>query len=147
MIITDWISAIGTAMGSLAALLAVWAAWLVWQRQKLLSQRQLLLPLWEYLSKLNNLDRTAPVVQDVLNNINTLELVALCCEGEMIDVSVIKKTFLKPFISLYDQIKMVPAGTALGKSGLQLLEDVPEVTQFYEELKTCIALDRTPTRR
>jgi hypothetical protein len=130
----EWISALAAAIGSIAALLAVFVAWLIWQKQKLLSQRQLVLPLWEYMAKLNAIDPKAPIVPVVVKTMNTLELVALCCEGEMVDIDIIKTSFLHPFIELYDLIDQIQDLPGSHKSGRQILMESPIVMSFYQRL-------------
>ncbi len=133
--IVEWVGALAAAIGSIAALLAVRVAWLIWQKQKLLSQRQLLLPLWEYMAKLNAIDPKAPIVPIVVKTMNTLELVALCCEGEMIDIDVVKLSFLQPFIQLYDLIDQIQDLPGSHRSGKQILMDSPVVMKFYRRLR------------
>src|ERR1017187_8587019 len=41
------------------------------ENQILLSQRQLLIPLWEYISKVDRIDPSLPVTPDVLKVVNT----------------------------------------------------------------------------
>src|SRR5207248_889876 len=63
------------------------------QQQQLLTQRQLLLPLWGYLGTIKDVNPAKPVWPDVLVAANTLELIALCVEGGMVDPAVIRRTF------------------------------------------------------
>jgi len=105
------------------------------ENQKLLSQRQLLLPLWDYMSNLKNVDPAKPIEADVLKVVNTLELVALCCKGGMVGTAVIKRTFRDVFMQLYDQVKAVPKMTPLNLSGVDLLKQNPAAMKFYKELE------------
>jgi len=135
------VSAIGTALSAIAAVVAVIMSWIVYrgqsrmtaqlakdqtaisreihQNQTLLSQRQLLIPLWGYMSGLDEVDPSkSPIIEpDVLKIVNTLELVSLCCEGGMIDKAVIKRTFKDVFMKLYDQVKVLP--TLPGLKGIE----------------------------
>jgi hypothetical protein len=139
-----------------AAVAAVVVAWKVWkgqesltttlanrqealtrevsEKERLLTQRQLLLPLWQYMSSLNQVDPATPVVPEVLKIVNTLELVALCCEGEIIDPRVVKRTFSQTYITLYQQVRQCPNLPGLNKSGEALLNENPAAMAFYEEL-------------
>lgn len=109
------ITSIGTALSAVAAVAAIIVSVIVYrgqskltervtaeqsavslrihQSQQLLSQRQLLLPLWDYMSSLKNIDPAQPIEPDVLKVVNSLELVSLCCEDGMVDAAVIKRTF------------------------------------------------------
>ncbi len=55
------------------------------KEQLLLAQRQLVIPLWKYLVHLKRIDLDDPDPKDVLAAANALELIALCCEGEIVD--------------------------------------------------------------
>ena len=109
------ITSIGTALSAVAAVAAIIVSVIVYrgqskltervtaeqstvslrihQSQQLLSQRQLLLPLWDYMSSLKNIDPAQPIEPDVLKVVNSLELVSLCCEDGMVDAAVIKRAF------------------------------------------------------
>ena len=151
------ISAIGTMLSAVGTIAAVVVSVIIYRGQstlsasiaerqseislhihesdKLLSQRQLLLPLWQYMSSLSNVNPRNPVTPDILKNVNTLELVALSCEGGMVDPAVIKRTFGPLYLALYDQVSVVPEVPGLGKSGLDLLRENPAAMAFYEELR------------
>jgi hypothetical protein len=103
--------------------------------QELLAQRQLLVPLWGYISTLNEINPQSPIVPDVIKAVNTLELVALCCEGRMIDEKVIKRTFSNEFIKIYEQIEACQNLTGLNKSGKTLLGEAKSASLFYNKLK------------
>ena len=101
----EMVTAIGAVLSAIAAGAAVIVALMVYRGQRLLSQRQLIVPLWDYVSKLDNINPTAPITPDAIRAINTLELIALCVEGGMIDPRVIKRTFRDEFIRIYDKIE------------------------------------------
>lgn len=103
--------------------------------QELLAQRQLLVPLWGYISTLNEINSQSPIVPDVIKAVNTLELVALCCEGKMIDEKVIKRTFSNEFIKIYEQIEACQNLAGLNKSGKTLLGEAKSASLFYKKLK------------
>jgi hypothetical protein len=105
--------------------------------QKLLAQRQLLIPLWGYISGLNAIDSSNPVTQDIIKAINTMELVALCCEGQMIDERIINRTFSRDFMELYRSIESTTTIPGLNnKTGKDLLHDARAASAFYEKLRT-----------
>jgi len=104
------------------------------ERERLLTQRQLLLPLWQYMSTLSQIDPKNPVVPDVLKAVNTLELVALCCEGEIIDPRVVKRTFRDTYIMLYQQVEQCGDLKGLGKTGRSLMNENRAAIAFYQEL-------------
>lgn len=84
-LITAISAAAGAVLSGVATTIAILVAYKVHQNQKLLSQRQLLLPLWDYMATLSKIDSNKPITPDVIKVVNTLELVAICCEGGMID--------------------------------------------------------------
>ena len=63
------------------------------KEQRLFAQRQMLIPIWGVISNLNDIDPSKPVWPDVIKAMNTLELVALCWEGQLIDKHIIRRTF------------------------------------------------------
>lgn len=105
------------------------------ESQQLLAQRQLIVPLWSYIADLNEIDPSHPVTPDVVKAINTLELVALCCEGGMIDEKIIKRTFSGNYMSMYRAIESCNILPGLSKSGKQLLLESRSTSLFYEKLK------------
>lgn len=146
-------TAVGTALGGIATLVSLFIAnkaamiakdaiktsEAVAKIQVALSQRQLLLPLWQYLSTLSQIDPGDPVWPDVLKAMNTLELVALCEESGAVDAQVIRRTFREQYIRLYESIAAIkeekPKDGKLGHpSGQQLLRENRAARNFYDEL-------------
>ena len=123
-------------LSGIATIVAVVVAYKVHQNQKLLAQRQLLLPLWDYMSTLSAIDAEDPIAPDVIKVVNTLELVALCCEGGMIDKKVVKRTFSEQFVEHYEQVKrcrsIIPG---LKYDGEGLLKQNRAATEFYRYLE------------
>lgn len=129
------VTAVGGLLSGIATVRAVTVSRQVAETQKQLSQRQLLLPLWDYMTKLNNIDPTSPVVPDVVNVVNTLELVALCVEGGMVDPQVIRRTFRDGYIERFRQVKACQELKGMnGKTGTSLLEENRAALDFYEQL-------------
>ena len=102
--------------------------------QRALNQRQLLLPLWQYLAKLNDIDSKQPITPQVIETVNTLELVALCCEGGMVDKGIIKRTFRDGFMRHYQAINACVSVPGTNKTGSQLLAENRAAMAFYNEL-------------
>lgn len=137
---SDVLIAVGSILSALAATIAVIVSWNVYKGQRLLSQRQLLIPLWQYMTTIRNLNIENPATPQILNAANTLELIAVCVEGQMVDPAVIKRTFRDVYISIYEQIiaiQTIPMmfnkeGRPL--SGARLLGDYPAASKFYKSL-------------
>jgi len=133
----NWIAAISAAGAVLSAVttgLAVFVAYKVHQNQKLLAQRQLLLPLWEHMASLSKINPDEPVIPDVIKVVNTLELVALCCEGGMVDEQIIRRTFKDQFLMHFESVKKCPAMKGMG-DGESLLKQNRAAEQFYDALE------------
>lgn len=128
------LSTIGTILSGIAALAGVLVAVSVWKGQKLLSQRQFLLPLWDKMSTLNDIDPASPVEVDVVKAVNTLEIVALCCEGGMVDEAVVKRTFREGFLRLFTAIEACPPLPGVKKTGRQLLQENKAAMRFGQSL-------------
>lgn len=127
------LTALGTLLAGIAALAGVIVALKVWQGQKLLSQRQFLMPLWDKMSSLKGIDPANPVETHVIMAVNTLEIVALCCEGGMVDEAVVKRTFGDSFRMLFTAIEecgKLPGG----KTGKQLLQENKAAMRFGQSL-------------
>lgn len=132
----ETLSAIGTLLSGIAAFFGIFVAYKVHQNQKLLSQRQLLLPLWEHMATLSKIEHSAPVTPDVIKVVNTLELVALCCEGGMIDEQVIRRTFKDQFMDHYESVERCGLLPGLTTDGKKLLLENRAATQFYQVLSS-----------
>lgn len=131
----DNLTAISTILSVIVAGLAIIISYIVFTGQKRLSQRQLIVPLWEYISSLSEIDPKRPITPDIIKTVNTLELISLTCEGGMVDKVVIKRTFSQQFIKLFDSInacKIIPGFGS--KTGNDLLNENPATLAFYDEL-------------
>ncbi len=125
------IGASGTILSAIALLVTISITFKIHKDQKKLSQRQLILPLWEYISSINNIDHRNPVVPDVIRAVNTLELIALLCEGEIIDEQIIKRTFSEQYIKHYENIERCGILKGCGHDGKSLLKENKAAMQFY----------------
>lgn len=124
-----------TAIASvLVAALAIGISYSVYHGQKVLAQRQLIVPLWQYMSGLSEIDPQSIKTPQVIQSVNTLELVALCCEGQMIDTRVVKRTFSDVFIKQFDQIKKCGTLPGMTVNGDDLLRESRAASAFYVEL-------------
>lgn len=104
-------------------------------QQILLSRRQLLLPLWDYLDDLADIDTSEPVWEDVRKASNILELVAVCWEGQMIDEYVIRRFFAMTYIEFYEKIGQClkpPANFPM--DGPAMLRNSPATIRLYKLL-------------
>lgn len=133
--ITSIASSIGAILSGIATTIAIIVAYRVHKNQKLLAQRQLLLPLWDHMATLSKIDHDKPVSPEVIKVVNTLELVALCCEGGMIDESVIRRTFKEQFMMHYEDVKKCRVIPGLSEDGETLLKRNRAATQFYISLE------------
>ncbi|MGF6192166.1 hypothetical protein [Serratia sp. 2723] len=104
------------------------------EAQRQLSQRQIILPIWDYISQLSKVDSVNPTSVDVIKNINALELVALCCEGGIVDEAVIIRTFSEQFIQHFEDIKNC-RDIGDGRSGSSIIKENRAAEQFYERLE------------
>jgi hypothetical protein len=120
------------------------------ERGEQLAQRQLILPLWGYLSSIPEIGPGKDgkyIEPDIIKAVNTLELVALCCEGNMVDESIIFRTFSEVYIKAYDAIKRVPTiASRRGITGDDLLRENRAAMAFYDRLAARLKnADRIPT--
>ncbi len=133
----DWtmVVAIAESASAIIAAAAIFYAVALHKKQMLLEQRQLLLPLWGYLQDLDSIDPNKPVWKDVIKGVNLLELMAVCCEGQLIDPSVIRRMYSSLYIKIYQAIQDCKDSPAnVGKDGKQMLLDCPAAIKLYDEL-------------
>lgn len=120
---------------AIAAGTGIFLSYTVFKMQRQMTQRQLIVPLWQYISTLNEIDSSNPITPDVVKAVNTLELIAITCEGGMIDKNVIKRTFSDQYVKHYDKIKDCATLPGLeSKNGNDLLKENPAAMTFYDEL-------------
>lgn len=98
-----------------------------------LQQRQLIVPLWEYLSKTAAIDPERPDERNVVDNVNVLELVALCYESNAIDTTLIKRTFREKYMEIFRTIAQLPK-MASGKNGTDYLNENRACRAFFDVL-------------
>lgn len=147
MDVWQFISSNAAALSSVLAVIAVVVtAWTQMQQrqltkalhaqQTLLQQRQLLLPLWEYMDRTSYINTGNPVWEDVRKTANTLELVAVCWEGGLIDPDVIRRIFADTFLELYDMVDQCQNPPPnFHFDGRTLLRRSPATQRLYDELK------------
>lgn len=73
--------------------------------QRRFEQRAQLIPLWEYMASLRELNPKDPITPQVVKTVNTLELIALCKEAEIVDGTVMLRAFRAKYIELYEAVK------------------------------------------
>ncbi|EBI5511318.1 TPA: hypothetical protein KIA93_004429 [Salmonella enterica] len=103
------------------------------KNQRELTQRQIILPLWNYISALSKINSQQPVMPDVIKNINALELVALCCEANIVDEKIIIRTFSEQFIQHFEDIKKCH-NIGDGRNGDDIIKENRAAEQFYDRL-------------
>ncbi|GLH32788.1 hypothetical protein BR1R5_21750 [Pseudomonas sp. BR1R-5] len=128
------VSAVGALLSGTATAAAVYVSYNVQKSQRLLSQRQLLLPLWDHMASLSDIDPDQPVLPDIIKVVNTLELVALCCEGGMVDRAVIMRTFRDQYAKHYENIKRCGKLPILNIDGESLLQQNRAAVVLYTQL-------------
>lgn len=128
------ITGVGTALSAIAAIVAAILAYRIHRSQQLLHQRQLLLPLWRYMSDLSEIDYNKPITPDVIKLVNTLELVALSCEGGLVDEQLIRRTFRDEFLRHFQSIRKCGTLPGMTINGEQLLMNNRATSMLYEKL-------------
>jgi hypothetical protein len=104
-------------------------------RDRLASSRAQLLPLWQYLSTVSEVDPSKPITPDVIKVVNTLELVGLCCEASIVDPLVIRRTFRETFLKLYRQVDQCGRLPGLvNKTGTDLLQENRAAMTLHAQL-------------
>lgn len=122
------------------------------KRQLLLSQRQNLLPLWSQLDSVRDIDLTLLGTEkfqwDRVNTLaNSLELIALCYEADVVDKTIIRRTFATQYVRLYEKVMKCIAPSTSHASGPELMENNHAATDLYNELKALIEEQRKERER
>jgi sensor c-di-GMP phosphodiesterase-like protein len=118
------------------------------RRQRLFEQRSQLIPMWQYISALSDINPEKPVTPDVIKAANTLEFIAVCCEAEVVDRMVVMRTFRNKYIELYEKIERCGPlpGFEPKKTGRELLTQTAAATSMYRALEVDrLAADRPTT--
>jgi hypothetical protein len=102
--------------------------------QILLARRQAVFELWKYMTAARDIDPKKPIYPAMLQVVNTLELVAVCWDGEIVDRAIIRRTFGTRFVELYQAVDQVPAA-APWKAGREFLRGSPATERLYDELR------------
>jgi len=105
------------------------------EQDRLQTQRSNLLPLWEYLHALREIDPKRPILPDVVRAVNTLELVALCYEAEVVDPQILRRTFRQHFMKFYEQIDQCVNLPGTSKTGRDYLNENKATLHLYSLLK------------
>lgn len=141
MEISSWV-ALGSAIFAGVSALIAFLSWnqnrRIHDAQILLSKRKELITIWTYISTLNDINPNQIIVPDVIKNINTLELVALCCEGDMIDKDLIIRTFMDTYIKNFETIRSLSSfdlGGGKMRTGQDLINENDAAQEFYDEIK------------
>jgi hypothetical protein len=131
------VTAVAQAISTFIAALAIYQTVQLHKKQMLLEQRQFLLPLWENLQKLNDINPAKPVWIDVIKAVNILELIAISWEGQLIDENIIRRMYSTLYIEFFQKIqdcKKPPS--SITRDGKQMLLASPATIKLYNQLIT-----------
>ena len=98
------------------------------------SQRQLLIPLWEQLDGMRDVNPQDPVWPEVIRVANTLELIALCVESGIIERDVFDRAWGEMFLDQARKIMKCKGHHDDGRSGTDILNSNRAAREVYEEL-------------
>ncbi|HFF1897141.1 TPA: hypothetical protein ACGBKR_002730 [Escherichia coli] len=127
------VAAICASVAALGNLITAVFSYLTMRKNRELTQRQIIIPLWSYISVLSKINPQEPILPDIVKNINALELVALCCEANIVDEKVIFRTFLEQFIQHFEDIKSC-RDIGDGRSGMDLIKENRAAEEFYDRM-------------
>jgi len=133
--ISTAIATVFSGVSVLIAAIAIRQSLKIHQQQMLFTQRQQVLPLWDRLQELNDINPSNPVWTDVIKAVNILELVAICWEGQVIDEDIIRRMFSERYIEFYEKIqecKDPPENVQ--RTGRQMLFECPAIGNLYQKL-------------
>ncbi len=120
---------------AIAAVAAVAVAIITFVGQRRLMQRGNIVPIWTHLAGLRDINPAAPIGPDVISAVNTLELVALCCEYGVLDRRIVMRTFRDGYIRHFESIRECTKVPGKNRSGVKLLEENRAASTLYLQLK------------
>jgi len=129
------LEAIGTILAAIISAIAIYLTVQLSRKQILLEQRQLLLPLYDRVHLLNDINPDNPVWPDVIEAANVLELLAICWEGQLIDEGLIQIMYSDLYIHFYEKIELCknpPQNVA--RNGRGMLQASPSTVNLYNLL-------------
>jgi len=92
--------------------------------------------LWDRMAVLRNLDPANPVPEDVRRAANTLEMVALCWESEIVDQEMVLVMFQPFYDRLCDDIAAIKSPLpGLNRSGYELIAQSPVILTVRDEMR------------
>ena len=149
----DVITSVGTGLAvlvaAIATLVSVRVARSVSLQQAKLQQRQFAAELFDFLVKTVHINPDSPVEPDVVQMVNTLELISVSVEAEMVDAAVIRRIFRSTFLELVREIEQVRRMPGLNKSGPDLLAQAPSIARlrqiYVDELAKETSIPRLAT--
>lgn len=107
------------------------------EQQRLFERRSHLIPMWQYIGSLTDINPSEPRTPDVIKAVNTLEFIAICCEAGVVDKAVVMRTFEEKYVDLYRKIKkcgQLP-GFDEKKTGQDILDENKSATVLFRELE------------
>jgi hypothetical protein len=129
-----WV-AVSTIIAGIAATVGIIVTIVINNGQNRASKRQLIIPLWEYMSNLREIDSENPITADVIQVANSLELIATLCLNNVVDKEIVMKSFKEQYISHYNNIHNCSKLRGFdNKTGLDILNENPHIQKFYNQL-------------
>lgn len=132
------ITVINSIIGSIALILTIKVTIKIHKTQTILSQRQIIIPIWEFIMQLKRPiegDKKADW-NEVIALSNRLELLSLCWEGGVIDENIIRGSLSETFVELWDGIldyETIIEGEK--RRGRDLVKYNKSAQRTYEKLK------------
>ena len=106
------------------------------ENQRKFDQRSHLIPVWNYIASLSDIDPDEMITPDIIDAANTLELVAVCCEAGILDESVVMRTFGAKYMDFYEKIERCGPLPGCGtKTGNDLLKENRAAVKLYRKLE------------
>jgi hypothetical protein len=140
------IAAIVSAIGTMAAAAAAVWSFKTAKQSENTAKAQRLSDLWPDLQKLKYLSEEQltrlndqDVADIVRNNLNAMEKIGLWWHASLIDRAILAQELGTGYLALYDQIKGLGQLEKLNRTGAELIQENPFVTELYLELPGYIA--------
>ena len=108
------------------------------EEQTKLAQRQLFLPLFEYIKDIRAINPKNIDWDNVSELANFLDLIAICYQGQLVDIKILRRSFGPLFIETFEQLQKcvdTEKKDPTIKDGPTLLKQNPSIGILYDLLK------------
>ena len=121
----------------LSVIVAIWLAYIrKYFDKKLANQQngQLIFPIWQAFKNCSKINNEQPILLDVIQNINVLQLFAICWKNDLIDDHILFTMLGTDYRSMYEEIRSCDKIPGCSDNGIILLNKNNPINAVYNEI-------------